>query len=180
MAGSRDTGLAVVMHQVLSPSPTIHFTSLFSSQCHLHFPQPEHTFLTALARQEELPRVRPPHPCAQRTSSKSFSYRPLSQGELGQFRLRVMEEHLGQGHPSLLHPHTRECNQWVREVCETNWQVRRDVEEHVATLPGLPRGGGRQDTWPPGGVPGAGVRPGRGDTSYPKSSSMFLHQKYYP
>ena len=39
------------------------------------------------------------------------------------FRLRLLEEHLGQSSPNLLAPHTGECNQWIRGVAGENWRV---------------------------------------------------------
>jgi len=75
LAGSRDTELAVVLHQ------------------------PEHTLLTAMAEEKELP-----------------------EGDLARFRLRLMEEHLGTGDTSLMSPHTEACNAFVREKCVENWE----------------------------------------------------------
>lgn len=75
LAGTRDTELGVVLHQ------------------------PEHTLLTALAKQENLP-----------------------QGEIAKFRLRLMEEHLGRKDPALMEPHNLSCSSFIRAVCRDNWE----------------------------------------------------------
>ena len=47
----------------------------------------------------------------------------LPRGEVARFRLRLMEEHLGQQSSVLASPHSEECVGWCREVCRENWQV---------------------------------------------------------
>eukprot|EP00092_Neocalanus_flemingeri_P001909 GFUD01002039.1.p1 GENE.GFUD01002039.1~~GFUD01002039.1.p1 ORF type:complete len:520 (+),score=140.89 GFUD01002039.1:49-1560(+) len=46
----------------------------------------------------------------------------LPAGDVAKFRLRLMEEHLGGQSEVLLEPHSEECNDYVRGVCETNWE----------------------------------------------------------
>ena len=48
----------------------------------------------------------------------------LPQGEVSQFRTRLMEEHLGHQHQALTKPNTEECKDFVRYICKKNWQVR--------------------------------------------------------
>ena len=47
-----------------------------------------------------------------------------SSGEVASFRLRVMEEHLGCQSEVLTNPESLDCNEFVRSVCNDNWQVR--------------------------------------------------------
>ena len=47
----------------------------------------------------------------------------LPRGEVARFRLRLMEEHLGEQSEVLSSPHSEECLRWVRRVCKDNWRV---------------------------------------------------------
>ena len=47
----------------------------------------------------------------------------LPAGEVAKFRLRLMEEHLGTQAQALLKPNSEACNEFVRGVCKTNWEV---------------------------------------------------------
>merc|ERR1712123_373912 len=46
----------------------------------------------------------------------------LPQGEVAQFRTRLMEEHLGHQHHLLAEPQGAECKSFVRQICQRNWQ----------------------------------------------------------
>jgi phospholipase D1/2 len=48
----------------------------------------------------------------------------LPSGEVAQFRLRLMEEHLGCQSQVLVEPNSADCNDYVRGVCQSNWEVR--------------------------------------------------------
>jgi phospholipase D1/2 len=47
----------------------------------------------------------------------------LSSGDVAQFRLRLMEEHLGGQSQVLVEPYSADCNDYVRGVCQSNWEV---------------------------------------------------------
>jgi len=46
----------------------------------------------------------------------------LPAGEVAQFRLRLMEEHLGSQSQVLLEPNSSDCIDYVRSVCQSNWE----------------------------------------------------------
>ena len=47
----------------------------------------------------------------------------LPHGDVALFRLRLLEEHLGCQSGALTDPGSADCNQFVRGVCQTNWEV---------------------------------------------------------
>ena len=47
----------------------------------------------------------------------------LPTGDVAQFRLRLMEEHLGCQDQVLLNPSSSDCNDYVRGVCQSNWEA---------------------------------------------------------
>ena len=52
----------------------------------------------------------------------------LPQGEVAQFRTRLMEEHLGHQHHLLAEPQGAECKSFVRQICQRNWQVSKRTD----------------------------------------------------
>ena len=47
----------------------------------------------------------------------------LPHGDVALFRLRLLEEHLGCQSGALTDPGSADCNQFVRGVCQINWEV---------------------------------------------------------
>lgn len=64
----------------------------------------------------------------------------LPAGEVARFRLRLMEEHLGCQSQDLVEPNSADCNNFVRGVCQRNWEnyISDDspsVEGHLVLYP---------------------------------------------
>jgi len=58
----------------------------------------------------------------------------LPHGDVALFRMRLLEEHLGCQSGTLTDPGSAECNQFVRGVCQTNWESY--LSEESPCVPG--------------------------------------------